>query len=347
MADVDSNLFSWSTTAASNKPLGTTSVGSGLDDNLREIQKVVRTDLSYYNSAAVASAGTVDLGAQTGNFLDISGTTTITAFGTVAAGVWKVLRFQGALTLTHNATSLILPSAANITTAANDRALMYSLGSGNWVCAFFERASGQPIVMRDISTLTAETTPATDDLLAIYDTSETANNKMAFSDFFKIITSLTAEATVVTSDEIPIYDVSESAANKATIANVFQSFVTSQSDQETGTSNTVAVTPGRQHYHPSAAKGWVRFTVAGAISSSYNVTSITDHGTGDWTVNWTNVFSSTDYAVQVTPMRDTAGSIVCGHRTPAVGSVRTWAVDGATTAAVDPTAVSVVAFGDQ
>jgi len=50
----------------------------------------------------------------------------------VAAGVWKVLKFEGALTLTHNATSLILLSGANRATVAGDVGIFASEGSGNW-----------------------------------------------------------------------------------------------------------------------------------------------------------------------------------------------------------------------
>jgi hypothetical protein len=40
---------------------------------------------------------------------------------------------------------LILPGAANITTAANDRFEALSLGSGNWLVLWFQRASGVAI----------------------------------------------------------------------------------------------------------------------------------------------------------------------------------------------------------
>lgn len=93
----------------------------------------------------VASAGTTNIGAATSNFVRITGTTTITSFGTIAAGVWRIVRFAGALTLTHNGTSLILPGTANITTAANDRLLAISLGSGNWIVIQYQRTSGLPI----------------------------------------------------------------------------------------------------------------------------------------------------------------------------------------------------------
>lgn len=94
----------------------------------------------------IASATTTDIGAATGNFVDITGTTTITGLGTVQAGTLRAVRFSGALTLTHNATSLILPSGANITTASGDTALFVSLGSGNWRCLFYSKASGIAVV---------------------------------------------------------------------------------------------------------------------------------------------------------------------------------------------------------
>jgi hypothetical protein len=68
-----------------------------------------------------------------------------------------------------------------------------------------------------------------------------------------------------------------------------------QSEMEAASSTTLAVTPGRQHYHPSAAKAWARFNASGAVAASYNVTSITDSGVGDWTVNIATDFSSANY----------------------------------------------------
>jgi hypothetical protein len=90
----------------------------------------------------IASASTTDIGAATGESVTITGTTTITGLGTKAAGCLRFVTFSGALTLTYNATSLILPTAANITTAAGDTAIFVSLGSGNWKCLSYTRASG-------------------------------------------------------------------------------------------------------------------------------------------------------------------------------------------------------------
>ena len=94
----------------------------------------------------VASATSTPIGAAASNNVDISGTTTITSFDNVAEGINRKGRFTGALTLTHNATSLILPGAANITTAANDRYEARSLGSGNWIVTKYQKADGTAVV---------------------------------------------------------------------------------------------------------------------------------------------------------------------------------------------------------
>jgi hypothetical protein len=71
----------------------------------------------------------------------ITGTTTITGFGTAPSGTTRQLRFAASLTLTHNATSLILPGGASIVTAANDTAEAISLGLGNWVVVQYTPAT--------------------------------------------------------------------------------------------------------------------------------------------------------------------------------------------------------------
>jgi hypothetical protein len=95
--------------------------------------------------ADIASAATTNLATATGDVVDVTGTTTITALGTAAAGVQRCVRFTGGLVLTHNGTSLILPGSANITTIAGDVARFVSLGSGNWYCANYHRGDGAGI----------------------------------------------------------------------------------------------------------------------------------------------------------------------------------------------------------
>ena len=109
--------------------------------------------LDWATPADLASAATTQLGSGASNRLRITGTTAITSFGAAAAGVCRTVTFAGALTLTHNATSLILPGGANITTAAGDVAEFESLGSGNWRCTSYLKANGQAVVSPTMPTL--------------------------------------------------------------------------------------------------------------------------------------------------------------------------------------------------
>jgi hypothetical protein len=93
-----------------------------------------------------ADGATITLG-EGGCFNLITSTTAITAFvfSTDKAGRRAVIRFNTARTLTHNATSLILPTAANITTVAGDQCQIQSLGSGNFRINWYQRADGTPL----------------------------------------------------------------------------------------------------------------------------------------------------------------------------------------------------------
>jgi hypothetical protein len=97
----------------------------------------------------IASATTTDLGSKLTNLQAISGTTTITGFGSSASLANPVyfIRFTGALTLTHNATSLIIPGGANIVTVDGDTAVVQYLGSGNWRVRSYQRSGGRTLSM--------------------------------------------------------------------------------------------------------------------------------------------------------------------------------------------------------
>lgn len=111
--------------------------------------------LKTEGEATKVSAATCDIGAVTEYRVKVTGTTTITSFG-AEANKRKLVRFTNALTLTHHATSLILPGGADITTAAGDVFEFASDGSGNWRCIGTQLASGKAVVASDTSTLEAQ-----------------------------------------------------------------------------------------------------------------------------------------------------------------------------------------------
>lgn len=96
------------------------------------------------HGADIASASTVNLDTATGNLVDVTGTTTITAI-TLSEGKSRIVRFTGALTLTHGS-SLVLPGSANITTAAGDYAIFVGYAAGVVRCVVYSKASGYAVV---------------------------------------------------------------------------------------------------------------------------------------------------------------------------------------------------------
>lgn len=142
MPTYSDELKDWSITPGSNYPAGSDNVGTNLDEVLQHIKANVRQELATY--ASLASGATTDIGAQQAGRIEVTGTTTITSFGTVSAGIRRWLRFAGALTLTHSA-ALECTTGASITTAAGDTCLMESQGSGNWIMLGYWRKSGEPV----------------------------------------------------------------------------------------------------------------------------------------------------------------------------------------------------------
>lgn len=142
---VNTTLVGLSQTVSSNGPDGTVDAPSTLDDAQRYALSFIATlrdGKGFTNPVTLASATTTDIGAQNSVAVEISGTTTITSFGTSYNGP-RYLRFTGALLLTHNATTLNLPGAANITTAAGDTAIAYpNLAANGWNVVAYQSASG-------------------------------------------------------------------------------------------------------------------------------------------------------------------------------------------------------------
>lgn len=114
---------------------------TSLVDTVKKSGDTMSGSLNWAAPVTIASAGTTNIGAAASNRVIVTGTVTITSLGAIAAGASRTVTFVGALTLTHHAANLILPGAANITTAAGDVAEFESLGAG-WRCTNYMRANG-------------------------------------------------------------------------------------------------------------------------------------------------------------------------------------------------------------
>ena len=114
--------------------------------------------------------------------------------------------------------------------------------------------------------------------------------------------------------------VSSGGTNTAQINGITPALA-SQAEAEAGTDNTKLMTPLRLRNALNATgsapiyacRAWVNFNGTGtvAIRASGNVTSITDNGDGDYTVNFTTALPDADYATACTAFRSSLGSRGC------------------------------------
>jgi hypothetical protein len=101
------------------------------------------------------------------------------------------------------------------------------------------------------------------------------------------------------------------------------------------------------------AKAWVNFNGTGTIAArdSENVSSLTDNGTGDYTVNFSSVFGAADYAATLAPCRDVANDTnmqagVLGQTGYATSSVRLQTRVASSSGLEDAFAVNAATHGD-
>lgn len=128
-----------------------------------------------------------------------------------------------------------------------------------------------------------------------------------------------------------------------------------QAEMEAGTSTTTLVTPGRQHFHPSAAKAWLKATPGDVEAASYNVTSQTDTNAGRSVVTIATDMSSASYVIVAACERSATTLTVTNlkyiairNATVAAGSYELEVWDGTATTAVqeDPSSWHSAVFGD-
>jgi hypothetical protein len=95
-------------------------------------------------AATLASSSVTAIGAAPGNYIAITGSTTINAFDSIQAGAKRTLTFSGSPQLTYNGTSMILPGGSSIIAGPGDAADFVSLGAGNWICTNYQRSAQPP-----------------------------------------------------------------------------------------------------------------------------------------------------------------------------------------------------------
>ena len=211
----------------------------------------------------IASATTTTIGtAGLGNYIHITGTTTITSFGTAAnAGLRRTLIFDGIVTITNGA-NLICVGGTNIVTVANTIVSVIAETTTQWRVEYVIHPS---VSFAELGYLDGVTSAIQTQI----------NSKFT-----------TASAT-------------ESAQGIIELAT--------SAEAQAGTSDTTAITPLklRNAFNASgtapiyASRAWVNFNGTGtvAIRASGNVSSITDNGVGDYTVNFTTAMPDANYSM--------------------------------------------------
>lgn len=267
---------------AGNKLTGL-SAGTATGDSVRWQQL-----FSLGQPLDIASASTTDIGAQNTTILNITGTTTITSFGANYNGP-RFLRFADVLILTHGS-ALVLPTAANITTAAGDSAVVVPNGTpaNGWRVVAYQRASG-----------------------AAFDGSVTTNSILNDAVTFAKIQNVTT-ATILGRSTAGTGDVEALTGAQATaLLSVASETVSGRveladaTEAAAGTDGTRALSPLRLRDALAASgsaplyacRAWVNFNGTGtvAIRAAGNVSSITDNGVGDYTVNFTTAMPDANY----------------------------------------------------
>lgn len=372
------NIVEYSETDSANIDISGIGLSDAtLIDQLDDIARAQMGALARFTGAdTIASAATTSIGALPGQNVTVTGTTTITSFGTVREGIIKFVTFSGILTLTHNATSLILKGGANITTAAGDTATFVSEGSGNWRCLSYDKASGEAVVASAPDKINAPvnlslTVTVNSNALTVaikgHDGNDPSTSNPVYVPFRSAtagsgdidVLSLTGATSLVVSSgstlgltnatpthlvvvgfndggtlrlgiinptTLPVPDAlasstAEGGAGAADSAGVFYTgaavtskpyvvlgyIVITEATAGIWASAPTTVTTGNASSTALARDAgqilaWVTFDGTGTLSviGSSNVSSVTDNGTGDYTINFSTPMPDAKYAVQGT-----------------------------------------------
>lgn len=235
---------------------------------------------------------------------------------------------------TINSAGVLTIANSAVTVAKMANAAAYSL-LGN-----FTGSSAAPQVST-IGALTQKASPAATDLVLIQDQAALGQLKYA-----QVSAIASAGSVASIAGNTGAFTLSGLLTNSI---NDLQVNAASKAEQQTGTSTTVAVTPGQQQSHDSAAKAWVRFVGStGAISgTAYNVTSVSRGGAGSYTLNFTTAFATDNYLCTGSIEDAGTNGFFKASQTGKTVSAQPIFTLNLTPTTYDPAFVNVVCFGRQ
>jgi hypothetical protein len=331
-------------TATANLPMGGfrhTNVGdAAARTQYASFGQVQDGDATYYptvggtaNAITISGAGaaiTAYVAGQTFSFIAASTNTSTTTLTVDSVSAIDVRKNDGSATALSGGE--IVANALTVVQYNGSVFLLMSTNLQGLDLTAIEALSGTGILRRSGTNtwaLDADVTHLADTTAdRLYGTDGSGNSSLI------TLSGLTLSAAALSVDAA-----SDSAAGKIEIAV--------QSEMETGTSTTLAVTPGRQHFHPGHPKCWGYVTVSGGtptLQTSHNITSITDTDVGKLTWTIATDFSSANWASlgtqgesgegrAPTVQNKAAGTIEIGHKSVGAGFT-------------DPSEWSFVGFGD-
>lgn len=225
----------------------------------------------------IASAATVNIGAATANYINITGTTTITAFDTIQAGTRRLVRFTGSLLLTNNA-NIIIPGGSNYTTAAGDVFEFVSEGGGVWRVSDYALASGYSLVTSISGPIQGTRKNLKSTAPSPITTTGNTNSSTSITNVASV-TGMIANGTYITGSGIPantyITAISGAGPYTLTISNAATATATGVSltayalNNRTTTADALAVADGAGNY-----KTLTSINVTGNIGAAVGANSL-------------------------------------------------------------------------
>ncbi|ARO88187.1 hypothetical protein EBAPG3_010575 [Nitrosospira lacus] len=231
-----------------------------------------------------------------------------------------ILNFTGALTGNRN---VIVPTVPQIWTVYNNTTGAFALT--------VKTAAGAGIVVTQGARLLVIC-----DGTSCYGFSYASTASPTFTGTVTIASAVISGGSITGITDLAIAD---GGTGQSTAAGAFTAIKQAASESATGVvelgsnaeaataTDTARVAPiSAMKYHPGMAKAWLVFNGTGtpAILGSYGVTSITDNGTGNYTINFSVTFASVNYGILGFAQDDNAdGGVI----------VSTWSTDTRTTTA--------------
>ena len=319
-------------------------VGLGNVDNTSDADKPLSTaaqtaitnltntkaDVTYIDGLLVSKANItyVDAGLSTklnatSNAVSASKLETARTISTTGDATWST-SFDGST------------NATGILTLANSGVVANTYGNGNNVPQLTLDAKGRVTSASTVSIPTSSTTVS--GLVQLNDTvSSTSTSLAATANSVKITYDLANTANTTANSAIPLTQkgiasgvatldtntlVPTTQLPQSTTTNVGVVEIATSAEVNTATDNTRVVTPStllsgvKNHLNVSgnapmyACRAWVNFNGTGtvAIRASGNVSSITDNGVGDYTINFTSALPNSNYLVNLSRANGGASS---------------------------------------